>query len=79
MPGMNGIETHREICLLEKESSEKTPVIALTAYTEGEVKELFASENFQGFMSKPIQSDVLKEVLLKWLPENLIVNEKEQG
>lgn len=77
MPEMDGIEAHREICLMEENDEHKTPVIALTANEADEVKDLFDSEKFQGFLSKPIQADILREILLKWLPENLIVSEKE--
>ncbi len=79
MPDMDGIETHREICLLEKDSEKKTPVIALTAYDASDVKDLFISENFQDFMSKPIDPELLDKILLKWLPEELIIMEKEQA
>ncbi len=79
MPGMSGVEAYREICRMESDSEEKTPVIALTAHAENDVRELFASEGFSDFMSKPIQLDVLKQLLIKWLPENLIVMEKEQN
>ncbi len=79
MPDMDGIETHREICLLEKDKEKKTPVIALTAYDASDVRDLFISENFQDFMSKPIDPELLDKILLKWLPEELIVMEKEQA
>ena len=79
MPDMDGIETHREICLLEKDKEKKTPVIALTAYDASDVRDLFISENFQDFMSKPIDPELLDKILLKWLPEELIVMEKEQS
>ena len=74
MPEMDGIETHREIRIME----EKIPVIALTANNGGDVREMFAAEGFQGFLSKPIQSEMLKNLLLERLPENLIVR-KEQA
>lgn len=67
MPEMDGIETHRKIRLMEKDYVKTLPVIALTAGTEGEVRELFRQEGFQDFMSKPIQSERMKEVLRKWL------------
>lgn len=79
MPDMDGITTHREILRCEAEKERKTPVIALTAYTAEDVKDLFISEGFQDFVSKPIQPEILRQVLLEWLPEELIVYEKEQN
>lgn len=77
MPNMDGIETHQEIRLIKKDYIEKIPVIALTANASSEIKDLFIREGFQDFMSKPIQPNVLREVLLKWLHEDLIVIKKE--
>lgn len=79
MPEMDGIETYRRIRIAEQDKAEKTVVIALTAYSGGDVRELFAAEGFSDFMSKPIQPDVLKDMLLKWLPDDIIVKGKEQG
>lgn len=79
MPDMDGIETHREILKLESEHTEKTPVIALTANAVSDARDLFITEGFQDFVSKPIQSEVLRATLLKWLPKTLIINKKEQN
>ncbi|MBE6888561.1 MAG: response regulator [Ruminococcaceae bacterium] len=77
MPDMDGVETHRAIKELENESDRKTPVIALTAYTAADVRDMFTREGFQGFMSKPIQADILKDMLLNWLPKEHIIYSKE--
>ena len=77
MPGMDGIETHREIRLIQKDYAEKIPVIALTANAVSDVRDLFITEGFQDFISKPIQTEILKSVLLKWLPDSLIIRKKE--
>ncbi len=78
MPDMDGIEAHREIRFMEKDCAEKTPIIALTANIGGEVREMFASEGFQDFISKPIQPELLRKILVERLPANLIVVKKEQ-
>ncbi len=77
MPGMDGIETHREIRLIQKDYAEKIPVIALTANAVSDVRDLFITEGFQDFISKPIQTEILKSVLLKWLPDSMIIRKKE--
>lgn len=79
MPDMDGIETYHEIRLIENDYAGKIPVVALTANAAGDTKQLFIDEGFQDFMSKPIQSERLREMLLKWLPKDLVVNEGEYG
>jgi CheY-like chemotaxis protein/anti-sigma regulatory factor (Ser/Thr protein kinase) len=66
MPGMDGIETIREIRKLGPEY-EKLPVIALTANAVSGVKEMFSTAGFNGFLSKPIPTQELDEVIKQWL------------
>ncbi len=77
MPEMNGIETYRKIRQLNNDYADKIPFIALTANASSDVRELFAAEGFCDFISKPVQTAVLNSMLLKWLPESLIISEKE--
>ncbi len=68
MPDMDGIQTHRRIRRISRDYARKLPVIALTANAANDVRGLFEREGFQDFMTKPIQSGVLREILVKWLP-----------
>lgn len=77
MPEMDGIETAEEIRKIDNDYAKYIPVVALTANVAEDVKKMFMEKGFRGFMTKPIQSDVLSKILLKNLPEELIV-EKEQ-
>jgi PAS domain S-box-containing protein len=71
MPGMDGIETIREIRKLGAKY-EKLPVIALTANAVSGVKEMFLDAGFGGFLSKPIPTQELDEIIKKWLsPDKL--------
>jgi len=70
---MDGIETlHR---LMEDSSSvcSSTPVIALTANAIAGAKEMYLSEGFHSFLSKPINPEKLEKLLLELLPEDKIV------
>ena len=70
MPDMDGIETlHR---LMEDASSlcKSTPVIALTANAITGAKEMYLSEGFHSFLSKPINPEKLETLLFDLLPEN---------
>lgn len=70
MPDMDGIETlHR---LMEDSSSlcRSTPVIALTANAITGAKEMYLSEGFHSFLSKPINPEKLETLLFDLLPED---------
>lgn len=73
MPGMDGIETLQRI----RRMSEDLPVYALTANsTAGE--EFYVSKGFNGYLSKPVQSEVLERTIMKHLsPEKMIKPTKE--
>ncbi len=67
MPGMDGVETVGKI----REFAPDLPVYALTANaTAGE--EFYKSKGFNGYLSKPIESEVLEMTLMKHLPEEMV-------
>ena len=68
MPKMDGMEATREI----RKFNEKLPVIALTANAVAGMKEMFLSNGFNGFISKPIAMKELDAILREWLsPEKV--------
>ena len=72
MPEMDGIETLHEIQKLEHFPNEKTPVIALTANALSGAKELYLKEGFTDFLTKPIDANLLEQMILSYLPEELV-------
>jgi len=71
MPKMDGMETTQEIRKLGKEY-EKLPIVALTANAVAGMKEMFLSNGFNGFISKPIVMQELDNILREWLsPEKV--------
>ena len=76
MPEMDGVETFHEIRKLKGSPNEKTPVIALTANAVAGAKEYFLEEGFTDFLSKPLDSGKLEQMIVTYLPEELI-HEKE--
>lgn len=70
MPEMDGIETfHR----LKKEvNGQSVPVIALTADVSTGILQHFLSEGFSDYLSKPVMWEKLEELLLQWLPAELV-------
>jgi len=69
MPGMDGIETTKRIRWLPGRYYQELPVVALTANAISGVKEMFLSNGFNDFLSKPIDTSKLKTMLERWLPE----------
>ena len=64
MPIMGGVEATERILLFEKEQHKKhTPIIALTANALDGDKEKYLALNMDGYLSKPMSMDKLKEVL----------------
>ena len=79
MPGMDGVETlHR---LREQKGVNKdTPVVVLTANAVVGVKDFYLDSGFDSYLSKPINGKLLEEVLLKYLPDELVIRrEVPQG
>ncbi|MDC7280746.1 response regulator [Butyrivibrio fibrisolvens] len=67
MPGMDGIETLEKI----REIEPKIPVYALTANsTTG--ADFYLSKGFDGYLSKPVDTEVLEKTILKHLPEEMV-------
>ena len=71
MPGMDGIETLREL-KTRNILKDMTAMIALTANAVEGAKEKYLKEGFIDYLSKPIEVDKLEEILKKYLPEYMI-------
>jgi len=67
MPEMDGIEATRRIREMGKYAA--LPIVALTANAVSGTKEMFLSNGFNDFLSKPIDMVKLNDVLSKWLPK----------
>lgn len=72
MPEMDGIETMKNI-RQKGNWCEEVPIIALTANTTDEARQMFKMEGMQDFLAKPIELSLLHDVLLKWVPKDKIV------
>ena len=64
MPLLNGLEATQKIRALEQGS--KVPIIALTAGTLKEERDLCLASDMNDYVTKPIVKDIIKEVILKW-------------
>ncbi|MDR2304720.1 MAG: response regulator [Treponema sp.] len=68
MPDIDGVEATRIIRAMGCAKA-GIPIIALTANVVSGAREMFISNGFNGFLSKPMDSNAVAEVLLRWLPE----------
>ena len=74
MPGMDGIETLKEIKKRNLQR-DKTAIIALTANAIAGAKEAYLAEGFDGYLSKPIEVERLKTIFTDYLHEDMIVDD----
>lgn len=72
MPEMDGIETLH--AMQEQRLCGDTPVVMLTANAIAGAKEKYLQEGFHDFLSKPIMPDKLDNMILQYLPEELVQN-----
>ena len=75
MPVMNGYEATRAIRQLEDKHLANVPIIAMTANAFQEDKEKALSEGMDGHVAKPLNVDVLLQVMR----DVLLKKEHEQG
>ncbi|MDD6573152.1 MAG: ATP-binding protein [Thermoflexaceae bacterium] len=77
MPEMDGIETLQNMKALTDNLNKDTPVIMLTANAIVGAKEEYMKAGFTDYLTKPIQETALLEMLLKYLPGELICRNDE--
>lgn len=78
MPEMDGVEAMKRIRTLLDDSTYRSVIVALTANAVSGVKEQMYKEGFDDYITKPIDVVYLEKVLLKFLPQELIIYEDNQ-
>ncbi len=72
MPGKDGIEALHKLRLMEKGPNISTPSICLTANAISGAREQYIEAGFDDYLTKPIDPDKLEDLLLAYLPKELI-------
>jgi len=67
MPDMNGIETFERIKSDSTHMNTDTPVVMLTANATSGMEEEYLEMGFDGYLSKPIDTDKLDEILGRYI------------
>lgn len=77
MPVMDGMETLTRIKI--ENLCPNTPIVVLTANAVAGAKEEYLSAGFDGYLSKPIASRQLYELMYRYLPKELLSNRKKEA
>ena len=72
MPGLDGIETLQRMKEMEENPNADTPVISLTANAVSGARETYIQAGFHDYLTKPINSSQLEDMMLKYLPAEKI-------
>ncbi|MCR5336958.1 MAG: response regulator [Lachnospiraceae bacterium] len=73
MPGMDGITAMKEIRRIKDGPNQDTPILVLTANAVVGSKEMYLKEGFDNFISKPIISAELEDMIRRFLPSEKVI------
>jgi len=79
MPGMDGVETLHRLRAESDNRNRDTVVIALTANAIAGSREMYLEYGFDNYFAKPIQAERLDELLINYLPGEVIHIEHKNG
>lgn len=75
MPVMDGLQTLEN---LQKTKDFSVPVVALTADATSETRNKLLNAGFAEFLSKPVSRKDIEKVILKFLPQELVVESEKK-
>ncbi len=79
MPEMDGIQTFHAMQECEDNLNKDVPVIALTANAISGSREMYFNEGFTNYMSKPVDPSKLEEMILMYLPPEIVFKPGDEG
>ena len=79
MSGMDGVEAMKRIRTDVAGLNGSIPIVALTANAMSSAKQMFLAEGFDGFVSKPVETDELERVLKQVLPKSCLSYVDDDG
>ncbi len=72
MPGMDGVEVLEHLREMPDNPNYDTPAIALTANVVSGAKEMYLEHGFWDYLSKPVDGARLEEMMITYLPPELV-------
>ncbi|MCR5155524.1 MAG: response regulator [Butyrivibrio sp.] len=79
MPEMDGIQTFHAMKEMAEDTNRDTPVIALTANAISGSREMYFKEGFTNYMAKPVDPSKLEEMILMYLPPEMVSRPGDEG
>ena len=79
MPEMDGIETLKHMQKLKDNLNKSVPVISLTANAISGAREMYIKAGFDDYLTKPIHSDQLESMMIKYLPPEKIEQAEDES
>ncbi|MCR5102178.1 MAG: response regulator [Butyrivibrio sp.] len=79
MPEKDGIETLQELRARKNDPNKDTPVICLTANAISGAREKYIEAGFDDYLTKPIDSQQLEEMIMHYLPKEKIIEIEVDG
>lgn len=76
IPNMDGVETLRRMQELPDNQNLSTPVVMLTANALVGAREEYLAHGFNDYLTKPVRVAELEQVVLKYLPQELLLDEE---
>ena len=78
MPGIDGIETLKQMKNIPHNLNKDTPVISLTANAVSGARAQYIEAGFADYLTKPINSSALENMIIKYLPEDKVIISTEE-
>ena len=78
MPSLDGIQTLKMARTMENNLSKDAPIIALTANAISGTREKLLAEGFTDYLSKPIDVNLMEQMLMKYLPSRKLLSPTPQ-
>ena len=72
MPGKDGMETLNELKGKKNGINHNTPVVCVTANVIKGARDMYLKEGFDDYLSKPLDSERIEELLIKYIPGDKI-------
>ena len=79
MPGIDGIETLQRMNELHNNINKETPIISLTANAISGARKQYIDAGFSDYLTKPIDSEKLEEMMLEYLPAEKVQEAEENA
>lgn len=74
MPEMDGMETFHRAMLMRDSLCGRSTYIVMTANAVMGAREMYLAEGFKDYISKPVQPEVLEDILMIYIPEDKLVD-----